>query len=105
MAAPANIFQEGCPMDEMMLKKRMHELVAIVSATPQAQKVAGGAYHPELPPQESSEAAFAFLQLQLKYLVFDVEATRRENRYLRQLLENRPQPPRSTEKDDDIMPF
>ena len=90
-------------MDESALKKRMRELVEIVAAMPQAQKVAGGAYQPEPPRQGSSEETFEFLQLQLKYLMFDVEATRRENRYLRQLLENRHQPPRT--KDDDISPF
>ena len=90
-------------MDELVLKKRMRELMEIVSAVPQAQKVAGGAYQPELPRQGSSEETFEFLQLHLKYLMFDVEATRRENRYLRQLLENRHQPPRT--KDDDISPF
>ena len=89
-------------MDEVALKKRMHELVEILSAMPQAQKVAGGAYHPELPKPASNEDAFAFLQLHLKYLMFDVEATRRENRYLRQLLENRQPPPRAN---DDISPF
>jgi len=90
-------------MDELVLKKRMRELVEIVAAMPQAQKAAGGAYHPEPPRQGSSEETFEFLQLQLKYLMFDVEATRRENHYLRQLLENRHQPPRT--KDDDTSPF
>jgi hypothetical protein len=33
--------------------------------------------------------AFDFVRLQLKYVVFDLEATRRENRYLRQMLESR----------------
>lgn len=30
-----------------------------------------------------------YLRLSIKYLVFDLEATRRENQYLRKLLENR----------------
>lgn len=29
-----------------------------------------------------------YLRLSIKYLVFDLEATRRENRYLRQMLKN-----------------
>jgi len=90
-------------MDELALKKRMRELVELVTPVPQAQKVSGGSYQPELPRQGSSEETFEFLQMQLKYLMFDVEATRRENRYLRQLLENRHQPPRT--RDDDISPF
>ena len=88
-------------MDEVALKKRIHELVEILSVVPLAQKIAGGSYHPEPPKPTSDEDTFAFLQLHLKYLMFDVEATRRENRYLRQLLENR-QPPRAN---DDISPF
>ena len=32
------------------------------------------------------------LRLQVKYLLFDLEATRRENRYLRQMLEQRRRP-------------
>ncbi len=31
-----------------------------------------------------------YLRLSIKYLVFDLEATRRENRYLRQMLKNGP---------------
>lgn len=30
------------------------------------------------------------MQTHIKYLLFDLEATRRENRYLRQMLQNRP---------------
>ena len=30
------------------------------------------------------------LRLQIKYLIFDLEASKRENRYLRQMLEMRP---------------
>ena len=40
------------------------------------------------------EEALDYLRLQVKYLVFDVEATRRENMYLRRMLEGR-------RKDDD----
>jgi hypothetical protein len=32
------------------------------------------------------------ITLHVKYLLFDLEATRRENRYLRQMLESRPSP-------------
>lgn len=31
-----------------------------------------------------------YLRLQIKYLVFDLEATRRENSYLRKMLDSRP---------------
>ena len=35
------------------------------------------------------EETMDFLRLQVKYLVFDLEATRRENMYLRRMLEGR----------------
>lgn len=41
-----------------------------------------------------------YLRLSVKYLVFDLEATRRENQYLRKLLDaqtNREEPPASEE--------
>jgi chromosome segregation ATPase len=46
-----------------------------------------------------------YLRLSIKYLVFDLEATRRENQYLRKLVENRspkapPAPPRPDADDD-----
>ena len=37
----------------------------------------------------SVEDAITHLSLQVKYILFDLEATRRENRYLRQTLESR----------------
>lgn len=39
------------------------------------------------------------LSLQVKYLIFDLEATRRENRYLKQLLQSRPKPPYDDQQD------
>lgn len=39
------------------------------------------------------------LRLQIKYMIFDLEASRRENRYLRQMLEMRP-PQSRRDKDD-----
>ncbi len=43
------------------------------------------------------------LRLTIKYLVFDLEATRRENKYLRQLVEqaNREDTPQSGQDQDD----
>ena len=41
------------------------------------------------------------LRLDMKYLVFDLEATRRENRYLRQMLEARPPRDRERGRDDE----
>lgn len=35
------------------------------------------------------QEALDYLRLSVKYLVFDLEATRRENQYLRKMLENK----------------
>lgn len=40
----------------------------------------------------SLEELMDTLHLQVNYLLFDLEATRRENRYLRHIIENRPKP-------------
>ncbi len=40
-----------------------------------------------------------YLRLSIKYVLFDLEATRRENQYLRKLLEKQANPP--VEGDDD----
>ena len=44
------------------------------------------------------------LRLRIKYLMFDLEASHRENRYLRQMLEMRPPEPRSGSESDDTDP-
>ncbi|MCW5754238.1 MAG: hypothetical protein KIT24_05970 [Phycisphaeraceae bacterium] len=42
-----------------------------------------------------------YLRLSVKYLVFDLEATRRENQYLRKMLERQSNTDRSRESEDD----
>jgi hypothetical protein len=49
----------------------------------------------------SPDESMDYLGLQIKYLIFDLEATRRENRYLLRMLENRPRPDKS---EDDQTP-
>ena len=49
--------------------------------------------------REGLEEELEQLRLHLKYLLFDLEATRRENRYLRQMIESRTR--RNPEKNDD----
>ena len=57
-----------------------------------------GVYVPERPSENTeTEDSIRILELHVKYLMFDLEATRRENKYLRQLLESRRRPRR----DDD----
>ena len=89
-------------MDEAVIRKRVIELVDSISTMPQSARktTAGGIYQSDLQPQEPLDETLSHLQVQIKYLLFDLEATRRENRYLRQLLENRQNPPRKEEGED-----
>ena len=50
-----------------------------------------GIYDPALPNEKiSPEDLLDTLRMQISYVAFDLEATRRENRYLRQMLDTRP---------------
>ncbi len=78
-------------MTEVATKERLNELMdMIVSfAAPAAGRSNGALDLPFAQGGESVEAVIDALRVQIKYLLFDLEATRRENRYLRQMLENR----------------
>ena len=82
-------------MDEAVLKKALLELNQAITALPVARSRApeSGVYVSDA-PQTTVEESVDLLRLQVKYLLFDLEATRRENRYLRQLIDNRPKPPK-----------
>jgi hypothetical protein len=85
---------EHAAMNEAALKRRVGELIRAITSSPflgEVLKAAPqGVYRPEGSSQgDALEACLDQLQLQVKYLLFDLEATRRENRYLRQMLENR----------------
>jgi hypothetical protein len=79
-------------IDEAAIRKDLNDLIECIIAAPLAGKSAApmpGVYQGV--PQTEAELADTVnqLRLQVKYLLFDLEATRRENRYLRQMLENR----------------
>ena len=90
-------------MNETLIKRRLCELAESLNKLLRSSGVglkSDGMYltspsggQPE--PEELLEE----LALQVKYLMFDLEATRRENRYLRQILENRPRPSQDEGKD------
>ena len=80
-------------MNEAAIKQAVAQLVELTRVGDESGKGKPdeGMYLPQKPPlsltvEESLEA----LRLHVKYLAFDLEATRRENRYLRQMLESRP---------------
>ena len=83
-------------MDEASIKKSLHDMANTITAFPvSGEPVAGGIYESDIHPATSGmDESIDYLRLQIKYLLFDLEATRRENHYLRQLLENRHKPGR-----------
>ncbi len=82
-------------MNELLIKQRLHELADGLNKLLRSSGVgpkADGIYAPSHRGQEELETLLEEISLEVKYLMFDLEATRRENRYLRQILENRPRP-------------
>jgi hypothetical protein len=79
-------------MEETILRERLVELSEAL--TPVPPQPAGGslkAYsaHVSRPSGKSIDDLMDYIRLQTKYVMFDLEATRRENRYLRKMLERR----------------
>ena len=78
-------------MDEAAVRKKLHQLNESVRTSPLlGLGGAEGLYEPEAASDEPAlTELLGRLGLQLKYILFDLEATRRENRYLRQMLDAR----------------
>jgi len=94
-------------MNEAAVRQKIAELTRMLQAAPvakNAKNAAGaGVYVPaEAPAGQSLPQKLDELRLQLNYLLFDLEATRRENRYLMQMLESRRNPKRG---EDDLQSF
>lgn len=76
-------------MDEKLMRDKMTELLAKIRELPSG----GGCAMQEEPEGtlqssvEQLQESLDHLRLSVKYLVFDLEATRRENTYLRRLVE------------------
>lgn len=83
-------------MDEAAFEKKLNELVNEIGPIPvsQRKKIISLAQrtrncHEKLKKSISSlQESLDYLRLSIKYLLFDLEATRRENIYLRKLLED-----------------
>lgn len=80
-------------MDDKLMRSKLGELAEIIAALPTAneENSSKGSYLPRALPMsaKSSEELIDHIRLRVKYVLFDLEATRRENRYLRQMLERR----------------
>jgi len=86
-------------MDEATFQKKLAELVEEIGGLPPAErgKLAALAEetrerHKKLKATVSNlQSSIDYLRLSIKYLLFDLEATRRENNYLRKMLEEGPE--------------
>src|SRR5687767_2719858 len=91
----ARIESGSCPMNEQEFQTKLAELMGEISTLPpterqKLQKLADETRqrHERLRQTVSSlQESLDYLRLSIKYLVFDLEATRRENGYLRKMLE------------------
>lgn len=83
-------------MDETTFQNKLGELMSEISTLPatEREKLEQLAKETQERHQQlrksitSLQDSLDWLRLSVKYLVFDLEATRRENNYLRQMLEN-----------------
>ncbi len=85
-------------MNEAEFQKRLAELVAEIDALPEGERERLKALAAETRDRHeqikqsvrSLQESIDFLRLGIKYMIFDLEATRRENAYLRKMLEQDP---------------
>lgn len=83
-------------MDEKTFQRKLSELVAEIGTLPPQERKKLEVLaeqtrrrHQELKDTVSGlQESIDFLRLSIKYLLFDLEATRRENEYLRKMLES-----------------
>lgn len=88
-------------VDETAIRRRLIDLSRAATVNEGgSDKPSLGIYAPSEQSEARPEELLDALRLQVSYLVFDLEATRRENRYLRQMLESRPDP-RGDEEEPD----
>ena len=81
-------------MNEADVKAKIEEVNSVFENAPTVGKsqldLSEGTYVPSKSTTScTAEDALDHLRLQVKYLVFDLEATKRENKYLRQMLQRR----------------
>lgn len=96
-------------MNEAEFQKRLAELVAEIETLPDGdrdrlRKLADETRerHEQIKKSvHSLQESLDFLRLGIKYMLFDLEATRRENTYLRKMLEQDPNNNRGEDRGDD----
>ena len=83
-------------MDESTFQAKLGELMTEISSLPPTERQRLEALAKETQERHAAlkkslgslQESLDWLRLSVKYLVFDLEATRRENAYLRQMLES-----------------
>lgn len=82
-------------MDEATFQNKLAELMDEISTLPKAERdklttlaaETKQRHHKLRKTVTDLQESLDYLRVAIKYLVFDIEATRRENRYLREMLE------------------
>jgi hypothetical protein len=85
-------------MDEAAFQKKLRELVNQIETLPEGERERLRALAEETRERHANikksvnamQENIDFLRLWIKYMLFDLEATRRENSYLRKMLEQDP---------------
>jgi len=85
-------------VDEAAFQKKLSELLSQIETLPEGERDRLRALAAETKQRHemikksvnSLQESIDFLRLWIKYLLFDLEATRRENGYLRKMLEQDP---------------
>ena len=95
-------------MDEITFQQKMQELMARIRELPETEAGTEAESAPVADRQARIKASVSelqesldYLRLSVKYLVFDLEATRRENRYLRRMIEQNSRDERRLEDDGE----
>ena len=96
-------------MTEAIIRERLAELNDLLATSPFLADSHGqndsGVYLPGTQATSNVlDEAIDTARLRIRYLVFDLEATKRENQYLRQMLEIR-KPRRKDDKNDGLDSF
>jgi hypothetical protein len=94
--APSLMKGGASTMDETTFQNKLAELMGEISTLPKAERdkltdlaQKTQARHEKLKKTVNDlQESLDYLRLSIKYLVFDLEATRRENSYLRKMLES-----------------
>ncbi len=83
-------------MDETTFQRKLAELVREIDTLPEGEKAKLADLAEETRQRHAKlkqtvtnlQDSIDYLRLSIKYLLFDLEATRRENEYLRKLIDN-----------------